>query len=245
MVAHKLHQLAAQVLRLQRAVAHAHVVHQVAQAHDAEANAARLVGCLAQRRHSRHISVCRYHIIQKARAQHHRLAQLVPVQRVVGAKVLGQIDGPKAAIFIRSQPLLAARVGSLKRVQMRNRIGAVGRIQKQHAGLAIMVRLLHNHFKQFARAASLHHLAAVRCQQIKCLVITHCFHELVGDANRNVEVGNLVFVALAADELAHIRMVHAQHSHVRATAGAALCNLTKGAVVDAQEAHRPGGHPGG
>ena len=40
-------------------------------------------------------------------------------------------------------------------------------------------------------------------------------------------------------------MVHAQHGHVGAAAGAALGDLAKGMVIDAQEADRPGGLPGG
>ncbi len=40
-------------------------------------------------------------------------------------------------------------------------------------------------------------------------------------------------------------MVHAQDSHVGAAAGAALGDLAEGVVIDAQEADRTGGLPGG
>ncbi len=62
--------------------------------------------------------------------------------------------------------------------------------------------------------------------------------------DRDVEVGDLVLVGLAGDELLHIRMIHPQDGHVGAAAGAALGDLAEGVVVDAQEADRPGGLPG-
>ncbi len=63
--------------------------------------------------------------------------------------------------------------------------------------------------------------------------------------DRDVEVGDLVLVGLAGDELLHIRVIHAQDGHVGAAAGAALGDLAEGVVVDAQEADRSGGLPGG
>ena len=76
-------------------------------------------------------------------------------------------------------------------------------------------------------------------------VVLDGLHEGIGDADRDVEVGDGVLVGLAGDELFHIRVVDAQDGHIGAAAGAALGDLAEGVVVDAQEADRAGGLPGG
>ncbi len=65
-------------------------------------------------------------------------------------------------------------------------------------------------------------------------------HESIGDPDRNIEIGDLVLIGLAGDEILHIRVVHAQDGHIGAAAGAALGNFAEGVVIHAQEAHRTG-----
>ncbi|MPN54949.1 hypothetical protein SDC9_202628 [bioreactor metagenome] len=45
------------------------------------------------------------------------------------------------------------------------------------------------------------------------------FHELVGDGDRNVEIGQVAMI-LGVDEFLDVRMVATQHAHLRATTGA-------------------------
>src|SRR5574341_1297581 len=51
--------------------------------------------------------------------------------------------------------------------------------------------------------------------QLPHLIIAHCFHEGIGHPYRDVEVSNRVFVGLASNKFFNVRMVDAQHSHIR------------------------------
>jgi hypothetical protein len=98
--------------------------------------------------------------------------------------------------------------------------------------------------EEVAGAHGLPHLAVARVAQVEVGVVAHGLHELIGDADRDVEVGDLALFCLAGDELFDVRVVDAQHAHVGPAPAAALGDLAKGLVVDAQEADRPGGAPG-
>ena len=197
----------------------------------------------------------------------HALAQLFPIHAAVGAEVLGQVDRAQAAVLVGSKPLLAAGVGGFQLVEVRHRVGAVGGIQEEHARLAVVVRLVDDLLEQVAGAHGLVDLEA-GCRRLRPVRACRrsrgsagrvtsgkrrsqsassstALHEGIGDADGDVEIGDLVLVGLAGDEFFHIRMIHAQDGHVGAAAGAALGDLAKGMVVDAQEADRPGGLPGG
>ena len=69
-------------------------------------------------------------------------------------------------------------------------------------------------------------------------------HEGVGDADGDIEVGDLILIGLAGDEFFDVGMIHAQDAHVGAAAGSALGDLTKGMIIHAQETNRTGGLPG-
>ena len=184
-----------------------------------------------------------------------------------GPTVLGQVDRAQAAVLVGSKPLLAARIGGFQLVQVRHRVGAVGGIQEEHARLAVVVRLGDDLVEQVARADGLidahgdaggfglFERAAEACGSramhvgeaqvpIRVVLRRRCMNASVMPTEM-LKLVICVFVGLAGDELFDIRMVHAQHGHVGAAAGAALGDLAEGLVVDAQEAHRPGGLPGG
>ena len=78
--------------------------------------------------------------------------------------------------------------------------------------------------------------AVARIAQVEVAVISHRLHKLVGDGNRDVEIGDGAFGRLAFDEFLDVRMIDAQHAHVGAAASAALGDFAKGLVVDAQKA---------
>ena len=109
-IAHELHHLRAELLPLGGAVAHAGVVHQVRQAHDAQADAARPVGRLGQMRHGGHVGVGLHHVIQEARGRHHALPQAFPIDLAVRGAVLVQVDRAETAILIGPEPLFPALV---------------------------------------------------------------------------------------------------------------------------------------
>jgi hypothetical protein len=81
-------------------------------------------------------------------------------------------------------------------------------------------------------------------RRCKVGVVLHRLHELVGDRYGDVEVGNLPSSALQVDELLNVRVINAQHAHVGPAPAAALGNLAKRLVIDAQKADRARGAPG-
>jgi hypothetical protein len=99
--AHELHHLGAELLALLGAVADAGVVHQVAQAHDAQADTARPVGGLGQLGHSGHVGVGFDHIVEEDGGKLDALAQLFPIHAAIGSQVLGEVDRAQAAVLVR------------------------------------------------------------------------------------------------------------------------------------------------
>lgn len=265
-VAHELHHLRAEILAGGGAVAHAHVVHQVSQAHDAQPDAAGAQGGFLELRNGGHVAVGVDDVIQKAGGKAGVLAQFFPIHGMVGSAVLGEVDGAEAAVLVGSEPLLPAGVGGFELVKVRDGVGTVGGIQEEETGLAVVVRLLDDLLEEVAGAhgavntegdalgfslfeGALEALAA-RIKQIgeaqrPLAVFGNGGHESIGDADGNVEIGDLVLVGLAGDEILDIRVVDAQDGHVGTAACAALGDLTEGVVVDAQETDGTGGFAGG
>lgn len=265
-VAHELHHLGAEILAGGRAVAHAHMVHQVSQTHHAETDAAGAQGGILELRDGRDVDVGVDDIIQEAGGEAGVLAQLLPIHGVVGSEVLGEVDGAEAAVLVGSEPLLTAGIGSLELVKVGDGIGAVGGIEEEQAWLTVVVRLLDDLLEEITGAHGLVHpegdalgfsllegafeALAARVEEIRetqrpFAVFVDCGHEGISDAHGDIEVGDLVLVGLAGDELFHVRVVDAQNGHVGAAAGASLGDFTEGVVVDAQESHGTGGFAGG
>ena len=88
MITDKLHHLRAELLPFLRSIAHADVIHQVGQAHDAQPDAAGFVRGFVQLRDGRHIGIGFHHIIQEARRGCHALAKLFPIHGSIGAAML-------------------------------------------------------------------------------------------------------------------------------------------------------------
>ena len=68
------------------------MVHQVAQPHDAQADAPGAVGGSRELRHGRDIGIGFDHIVQEDGREGHAAAQLLPIHRAERAEVLGQVD---------------------------------------------------------------------------------------------------------------------------------------------------------
>ena len=231
METHKFHHLGRKFLRFIRAVPDSNVVHQVAQPHDPQADATRAIGRFSKLRHRRHVGVGADHVVQKARAENDALFKLGPIHRTARPTMLREIDRPQATILVGSEPLLAAWIRGLQFIEVRNRIVAIGGIKEQDPGLAIVMGMLHHHVKYLSRAYGLDFLARMRSDQIMAPIVPYSFHKFVGYANRDVEVGNLVFVDLASDEIAYIRMVDAQDGHIRPSPRPTLSDFSESLVV--------------
>ena len=66
------------------------------------------------------------------------------------------------------------------------------------------------------------------------------FHEAIGHADRDVEIGQVAMV-LGVDEVLDVRMVAAQHAHLGTAAGTGGFHGFAGAVEDAHVGNRAGG----
>ena len=82
-IAHEFHDLPGKLLARVRAVAHAEPIHHVAQAHDAQTDAARAVRGFGKFRHGRDVLVRVHDIVEKMRREFDGLAQFRPVHFVV------------------------------------------------------------------------------------------------------------------------------------------------------------------
>ena len=166
------------------------------------------------------------------------IAQLLPVHLAVLGDVLREVDRAEAAVLVGPQQLLAARIRGGKLVQVRHRVLPVGRVEEQHARFAVVVRVGDDLVEQLARPHRAPHLAIAGVAQLEVAVRLHRLHELVGDANGDVEVADLAFLRLAGDELLDIGVVDPQHGHVGAAAGVmshhAICQVRMG-LIDFQD----------
>ena len=178
----------------------------------------------------------------------HRALQRLPVNRgragAIRRNVRAQVDRAEAAVLVRSQPLFAARVGRLQVVQMRDGVAAVGRVDKERARFAVVVGVPDDRGEQVARPDRLGNRAIARVAQVEVAVILDRMHELVGERDRNVEIGDRALFGLAADELVNIGVIDPQHAHIGAAPRSSLRDLAESLVVDAQKADRPGRAPG-
>ncbi len=240
-VADELHDLGRKLLTLRAAVADAGLEHQIAQAHDAQADAPAAAGRLFDLGHSRYVLVGIHHVVQEAGRQLDRFLDLEPVHAAIRSDVLGQVDRAQAAVLVRSEPLLAAGVGRLQLVQVRHGIAPVGSIQEQGARLAVAVGVLDDLVEYLPGGQPFPDAAVLGVDQVILPVGLHGAHERVGNAHRDVKVGDVAFLALAADELQDVGVIDAQGGHVGPPARASLGDLAKGLVIHPQKADRPGG----
>ena len=77
-------------------------------------------------------------------------------------------------------------------------------------------------------------------RQFDFAVGLHRLHEGVGDADRDVEVGQIAGI-LGMNEIFDVRVVATQHPHLRTAAAAGGFDGLAGAVEDAHVGNRAGG----
>src|SRR4051794_13952341 len=133
---------------------------------------------------------------------------------------------------------LAARVRALD-LELRRRVVVVDLVYKDDPRLAVEPRTLHDSAEEIPGPHRLHDLAVSRVPELEIRIGLDGLHELVGDRNRDVEVVDLVVLALAVDEFLDVRMVHPEDAHVGPAPGPALLDLVGRSIVDGHERDRP------
>ncbi len=256
-IAHEFGNLGGGLARFVRVVAQAQHDQRVAQAGEAEADAA-LGGGFGLLLGQRPVGDVE-HVVEHAHRHVDDLAEggVVEIGGFLEGVIdeTGQVDRAEAAAAVGRQRLLGAGVGRLDGLAVVEVVVLVHAVEEQDARLGVVVGRAHDLVPQLARG----HLA-IDPQAVVALVgaglldvgaglgAMHQFdiavgfdrlHEGVGDADRDVEVGQVALV-LGVDEGFDIRVVAAQHAHLRAAAAAGGFDGLAGAVEHAHVGDRAG-----
>src|SRR5215217_2813913 len=240
LVVHELHHPLGEGEALVGVVGYAELDQEVGEAHDPEPDApvapAHPVD-LVQR-----VVVLLDHVVQEAYGGMYRLPQLVPVDltRLLYIEAL-QVDRTQIARVIRRQMRLATRIRALD-LELRRRVVGVDLVYKHDARLAVEPRPLHYSAEEIPRPHGLDDFAVTRVPELEVRIGLHSLHELVRDGDGDVEVVDLVVVALAVDELLDIGVVHPEDAHVGPPPGAALLDLVRRSIINRHERNRPARH---
>ncbi len=200
------------------------------------------------------------HVVQHAGGHLDHFTESVEVELgLFGEGVLdeqGQVDGTQAAAAVRRQGLFGAGVGGLDLLAVIEVVVLVDAVQEEDAGFGVVVGGLHHLVPQvpgpylaidphavltLEGALGLHvGVGLGLVHQFHLAVGFHRLHEGIGDAQGDVEVGQVALV-LGVDEVLDVRMVAAQHAHLGAAAGAGGFHGLAGAVEDAHVGDGAGG----
>ena len=116
-------------------------------------------------------------------------------------------------------------------------MGLFNDLIKEFAGFYLLIAANGNTFffclLECAAKFALFHFRDIREAQFPFPIFLHGAHERVGDPHRDIEVRNLILIGLGGNKVFHIRMVHAQDSHVGASSCSALGDLAKRMIIDA------------
>ncbi|MPM43016.1 hypothetical protein SDC9_89688 [bioreactor metagenome] len=143
-----------------------------------------------------------------------------------------QDDRAQVAAAIGRQGLLATRIGGLDVLGVVQIVVGVDLVEEQNARLGEVVGRLHDGVPQLSRGQRAVHPLAIgtlararlldvlagfgHMDQLPVAIGLHGLHEAVGHADRHVEIVPAARRALGGDEVQHIRMINAQHAHLRA-----------------------------
>ncbi len=199
------------------------------------------------------------HVVEHAGGDADDFAESVEIEfRLLGERVLdvqGQVDRAQAAAAVGRQRLFGAGIGRLDHLAVIEVVVLVHAVEEQDARLGVIVGGFHDLVPQVAGGQLAVHPMAILALvgaagahlgigfgavgQFDFGIVVDRFHEGIGDADRDVEVGQVALV-LGVDEDFDIRMVAAQHAHLGATAGAGGFDGLAGAVEDAHVGNRAG-----
>ena len=159
-----------------------------------------------------------------------------------------QVDRAQAAAAVGRQRLFGAGVGGLDGFAVVKVVVLVHAVEEEDARLGVVVGGAHDLLPQVTGANLAIDPAAIAAlvgaggldvgrgrgavRQFDVAVGFHRLHEGIGDADRDVEVGQVAGI-LGVDEFFDVRMVAAQDAHLRAAAAAGGFDGLAGAVEDA------------
>jgi hypothetical protein len=234
-VAHELGDLASPCRARRGVVAQAEHDQRVAQAGEAQAHAALGLrfGVLLRERPVGGVE----HVVEHADGDVDHLAEAGVIELGLVAEGVPdegrQVDRAQAAAAVGRQRLFGAGVGGLDGLAVVQVVVRVHAVEEQDARLGVVVGRAHDLVPQLARAHLAVHPHAVVAlvgaggldlfgglglvHQLDVAVGLDGLHEGVGDADRDVEVGEVAFI-LGVDEFLDVRVVAAQHAHLRAAA---------------------------
>ncbi|OQC14887.1 MAG: hypothetical protein BWX79_00778 [Alphaproteobacteria bacterium ADurb.Bin100] len=248
-----------------RVVAQAQHGQRIAHAGEAHADASLCRGLLAlllQRpeRDIEHVVECAY-LQRDGTLERLEIERRHPIETKGMAHKARQDDRPEVAAAIGRQRLFAAGIGRRNGLAITQVVVQVDVVQKQDAWLGKVVGRLHHRIPQFPRGHRLVDPKAVRTlegalrdqagagartvHQFPGLVVPKRLHERIGHPHRHVEVVPAPRRALGGDEIHHVRVVDAQHAHLRAAPGPGALHRGAGLVEHVDVAARPRSHGGG
>ena len=186
-------------------------------------------------------------IVQEAHGSPHGLAEalVVDLRGGAGEDEAGEVDGPEVTGFVGQQRLLAAGVSGLDVAQGGGWIHGVEAVQEDDPRLAGLPGALYDQVEDLAGGEPLHHLPGTGVDEVVLGLGFECPHEVLGEPDGNIEVGEDRGIALGSDELEDVRVIDPQDGHVGAAAGAALLDGLGGGVENSHERNGAGGAAAG
>jgi hypothetical protein len=146
-----------------------------------------------------------------------------------------EADRAEVAALVGQQRKLAAGVGGFERPARRCRVGAVHRVQEDHARVSALPRRFGDSLQKSRGIHALRHLAVARVDQVEGLATERGAPEGVCGGHGEIEVGDAIGAALRVHEGADVGVIDAQHTHVRAAAPATLHHRRRSGVEDLEK----------
>src|SRR5690606_34638539 len=136
-------------------------------------------------------------------------------------------------------------VGGLDRTQLWRRLELVDTIDEHHAGIADGPRRVGDRIEDTARVELAGDDTGPWVHEIVGRPGLHRLHERVGDGDGEVEVDRPTWIELDGDELEDVRVVDAEHPHVRTAPRPALLDGLGRHVEHLHQRHGTRGVPAG
>ena len=166
----------------------------------------------------------------------------IPIHLATAAHVVAAVHRAQVAHVVGQQGLLAARIRGFVGAKLRDRIVAVRFVNEEHARFTRAPRAEDHLVPDFTRAQLANDRLGNWIDEVVVRVGLHGVHKRCGDADRNIEVGDLREIFFARDELHHVRMIHTQNAHVRTATRAALFHGIRAGIIQLHERHRARRH---
>ena len=173
------------------------------------------------------------YVVEHPGGQSNRLAKTLPIDIGETCRVLDDelcdVNRTEIARLVWQKRLFTTRIGRRDATEVQNRAVPVDLVEENHARFAIAPCTVNDLAEHLAGAQPvyLNNLTVeVRgigeCAERVGRAVFDRLHKLVGSSDRDIEIVDFTFDALAFDELENIGMVNVEHGHVRTVTLAAL-----------------------